>query len=265
MRLKRKDHKGQNGKVLVVGGSEEYVGAPALAGLAALKTGVDVVTICAPEKVAWVINSYSPDLIVKKFIGREFDVTHCREIINISKKYDVVLLGPGLGINKDFVLKLLRNIKKPFVIDADALKVININIVENSILTPHAKEFEILYTNTLKGVNYSPEDQAANIKNIKKAIGSNVILLKGKIDTIFSRKKEHQNKTGNPGMTVGGTGDVLAGLCAGFLAQSGDLFDSAKEAAFVNGKTGDFMLKQRGYGYTASDIVSELHRFIKIY
>ncbi|MBN1502014.1 NAD(P)H-hydrate dehydratase [Candidatus Woesearchaeota archaeon] len=263
MKIKRKQKKRENGTVLVVGGCPDYVGAPALAGMAALRTGVDIVTVCAPEKVAWAINCCAPDLITKKFLGNEFDLTHCREIINMSQNYDVVLIGNGLGIKKDFVLKLLRYIKKPLVLDADALKVINLSAVTNSILTPHLKEFEILFTNSVKKKKFYEEDLDTNIKNFKPVTGDNVILLKGKEDHIFTKHRMHINKTGNDGMTVGGTGDILAGLCAGFLAQTKNLFESAKHAAYVNGRTGDHLLKQRGYSFIASDMINEMWRFIK--
>lgn len=261
--MKRKEYKGQNGRVLVVGGSEDYVGAPAFVGMAALRTGVDIVTICAPEKVAWAINTYTPDLITKKFLGNELNITHCKEIIALSEKHDVVVLGNGLGINKDFVLKLVREIKKPFVLDADALKVISLEYVSNSILTPHKKEFEILYSNTEKKVPFDEIDMEVNIKTMQKYISTNVILLKGPTDIIFSKHRRHLNKTGHNSMTIGGTGDILAGLCAGFLAQTGDLFESAVKAAFVNGKAGEYMFKNMGYGYTAYDMVQELWRFTK--
>lgn len=263
MKLLRKQKKGENGKVLIVGGSPDYVGAPALAGMAALRTGVDIVTICAPEKVAWTINTYSPDLITKKFLGEEFDVTHCKEIISLSEGFDVVLLGNGLGLKKEFVMKLLRHIKKPFVLDADALKVINISVVNKAILTPHSKEFEILYANSLLKKKFYEEHIEDNLKQIKASLGNNVILLKGKEDIIFSKTREHRNRTGNPGMTVGGTGDILAGLCAGYLAQTHKLFESAVQSAYVNGRTGDFLLKQKGYSFTASDMIHELWRFVK--
>ncbi len=263
MKIKRKNFKGQNGKVLVVGGSRDYVGAPALAAIAALRTGIDVVAVCSPEKVAWAINSFSPDLITKKFIGEELGMAHTREIISMSEKFDVVLLGPGLGIKKEFVMKLIRDIKKPFVIDADALKVINIEIVSNSILTPHAKEFEILYNNSLIKEPFDELDQNKNIKRIQEKLGNNVVLLKGQNDTIFSKHRKHVNKTGHNSMTLAGSGDVLAGICAGFLAMSGKLFESAKHAAYVSGKLGEYMFKQRGYGYTAYDMANELWRIIK--
>ncbi len=107
MKVHRKPKKGQNGRVLVVGGSKEYTGAPVVGGskeytgapafvaMAALRTGVDLVTVCAPEKVAWTINTYSPDIITKKFLGDELNLTHCKEIISMSEKFDIIVLGNG--------------------------------------------------------------------------------------------------------------------------------------------------------------------------
>ncbi len=263
MRIKRKEYKGQNGKVLVVGGSKDYAGAPFFSAMAALRTGADIVTLCAPEKVSWAVNSLSPDIITKKFLGDELNLTHAKEIISMSEKYDVVLIGPGLGQKKDFVLKLLREIKKPFVLDADAVKVISLESVSNAILTPHIKEFQILYNNTIQKPVYDELEFEANIKAIKQKISDNIILLKGKEDIIFSKHRRFVNKTGHNSMTKGGTGDILAGICAGFLAQSGNAFDSAKEAAYTNGKLGEYMFKQRGYGYTAYDMANEVWRYTK--
>ncbi len=176
MKIVRKDHKGENGRVLVVGGSQNYVGAPALVAMAAERTGVDIVTVCAPEKVAWTINSYSPSLITRKFSGDELHTTDCKEIIELSESHDVVVLGNGLGLKKEFVLKLLRDIKKPFVLDADGLKVISLDAVSNSVLTPHKKEFEILYNNTEKKIPFNEQEMELNIKTMQRYIGDNVIL-----------------------------------------------------------------------------------------
>lgn len=263
MRIIRKPTKGRNGKVLVIGGSKDYVGAPAFVAMAALRTGVDLVTICAPEKVAWSINQFTPDIITKKFLGDELSLTHCKEIIALSNDFDVVALGNGLGKKKDFVLKLLREIKKPFVIDADAIKVISLDVVSRSIITPHHKEFELLFTNTIKKPPFDELDMEENISAIQRYLGNNVILLKGAKDIIFTRHRRHTNKSGHNSMTVGGTGDILAGICAGYLALSGNLYGSAKQAAQVNGKLGEYMYKQRGYGVTAYDMVQELWRFTK--
>jgi NAD(P)H-hydrate epimerase len=263
MKIKRKDYKGQNGKVLVIGGSRDYIGAPAFAAMAALRTGVDIVTVCAPEKVAWVINQYTPDLITKKFLGEELNLTHAKEIITLSEAYDVIVLGNGLGQNKDFVLKLVREIKKPFVIDADAIKVLNLELVSNSIITPHKKEFEMLYNNTVKKPVFDEKNTDANIKAIQPMMNDNVILLKGPVDIIFSKDKKQLSKSGDNSMTKGGTGDILAGICAGYLAQTKNLFESTMHSAFLNGKLGEYMHKWKGYGYTAHEMIGELWRFTK--
>ncbi|MFH0875503.1 MAG: NAD(P)H-hydrate dehydratase [archaeon] len=262
MKLIRKNKKGENGKVLIVGGSEDYTGALILAGIAAYRTGVDIVTIAAPEKVAWAINSYSPDIITKKLLGKELDITHSKEIIDLSLSFDAVLIGNGLGIKKDFVNKLVRSINLPKVIDADAIKVTNISLIKNSIITPHIKEFEFLFQNSIQKKEFLP-DINQNIKEMQKVMNDNVVLLKGIEDIVFSSNIIHKNKTGHNSMTVGGTGDILAGLCAGFLAQSKDLIESAKFAAFVNGRAGESMFKQKGYSYMASDMLNELGRFTR--
>lgn len=246
-------HKGDAGKVLIIGGSKDYVGAPLLAALAvaALRTGTDWVTVAAPEKVAWAINAYAPDIITKKISGDYFSAMHVKEILILSEQFDVILLGPGIGMQatpfvKQYVRKIQR-IKKPLVIDADALKVLKIQDVKNALFTPHKKEFELL----LKNSKFTQ-------KNFQKKLGSNVVLVKGHLDEIFSQDKVKLNRTGNPGMTVGGTGDVLAGLCAGFAAQSGDIFTSACAAAFVNGMCGDECFKELGYGLIASDLLQKV-------
>ena len=146
---KRGNRKGDNGRVLVIGGSREYVGAVVLAGLAALRSGVDWVTIAAPEKVAWAINVLSVDLVVKKLKGEYLEKKNVIELLKEEKKYDLVLLGNGVTLKaKDFVKNFVKKSKKPLVIDADALKVISLADINNSILTPHPREFEILLRNS---------------------------------------------------------------------------------------------------------------------
>jgi NAD(P)H-hydrate epimerase len=244
---KRKPKKGQNGKVLIIGGSREYVGAVALAGLAALRSGIDWVTVAAPEKVGWAINALSPDLVVKKY--KAFTV---KEILKEEKKYDIVLIGNGIGMKvSSFVKKYLKESKKPLVIDADAIKVASLDLVNNAIFTPHKKEFELLMRNS----------KIKNKLQLKKKIKNNEILLKGKTDKIITKTKTFYNKTGNAGMTKAGTGDVLAGLAAGFYAQTKNNVKAAKLAAHYNGLIGDILLKKhKGYTYLASDMVEEIKR-----
>ena len=276
-RRKKGSHKGDNGLVLAVGGSEDFAGAIALAGLAALRSGCDLVKIIAPEKVAWAINSYSPDLITMKLKCNHFKLNHYDVIKKSMENFDVLLVGNGTGLHpqtKKFCKKAIKEIKKLKVIDADAIKSISIGDCENSIITPHSKELEYFLTNSKisKSIINKISNEGNLIKKsylIKKTTQkfldkNNIILLKGKIDVIISKNKIFFNKTGNAGMTKGGTGDVLAGLCAGFLAQSKDLVQSAVNAAYFNGLIGDILLKKKkGFTYLASDMVGEIKR-IKI-
>jgi len=268
--------KGDNGRVLVIGGSKDYVGAVALAGLAALRSGCDWVTIAAPEKVAWAINTLSPDLVTIKLNGDYFSLKHSKEILKLIKKHDTILIGNGIGLKtetKSFVKNIINN-KKLKVIDADAIKSLSINDLQNSIITPHNKELEIFLQNSK--INNPIIKKIIKEKSIikkshliKKTLKNfleknNIILLKGQIDTIISKNKIKYNKTGNSGMAKAGTGDVLAGICAGFLAQNKNLFQSAINAAYFNGLIGDILLKKKkGFTYLASDMVGEIERIIR--
>jgi NAD(P)H-hydrate epimerase len=248
--------KGDSGRVLIVGGSQDYVGALALAGLAALRTGVDWVTVAAPEKVAWAVNSLSPDLVTKKFKGTHFTARHVEKALKISQGFDAILIGNGIGMkSKGFCQDFIKRAKRPLVLDADAIK--SVKNVENCLLTPHAKEFELYSGKKLTGT------LKKDIKIVQSAAGSNVILLKGHIDIIASKDKHYLNKTGNPGMTVAGTGDVLAGLCVGFAALGMDYINAARCATYINGKVGDLLAKKKGYALIASDIVADMHKVLK--
>src|SRR3989338_11301890 len=143
-------HKGDSGKVLVIGGSSVYVGAPALAGLACLRAGCDWVTIAAPEKVAWAINTLSPDLITHKLKGKALSSSHIHELSSMLPFYDSLILGNGMGISasKKRLVRYLSSLPHPKVIDADALKMVRFQDCRNAILTPHAGELAILIKNS---------------------------------------------------------------------------------------------------------------------
>jgi len=273
MERKKNAHKGENGYLLIIGGSEDFVGAPALAGLSALRAGCDLVTIAAPEKVAWTINRLSPDLITKKFAGKYFTLKHAKELLKLSERFDTVLIGDGLSRKADrCCLYFIKKSIKPKVIDADALKPLSFKDPHNSILTPHRKELEYMLINSKKEF-LLPKLKTANPKetadilqgNLKYFLqNNNVLLVKGPTDIIISRNKIALNKTGNPGMAKAGTGDVLAGLAAGFLAKTKDLFKSAVAASYINGYVGDIILKKKkGYSFIASDIVEDLGKISK--
>lgn len=252
---KATSRKGENGKVLIIGGSIDYVGAPALAGIAALRAGADLVTIATAEKAAWAINELCPDLITKKLKGDYLTLKNFDEIKELIENADVLLIGPGIGKRKEtneLVIKLLK-ITKNKVVDADAINSVNLKEITNAIITPHHGEFNALLKN----------NKNLNEANLQKNLNSNIILLKGPIDKIISKDKIKYNRTGNEGMTKGGTGDVLAGLAAGLIAQGNSLFDSAYIAAYINGRAGDILKSRMGYGFLSSDLARELPEAIK--
>jgi len=252
---KKDSHKGQNGEVLVIGGNEDYVGAVALAALSALRTGIDWITVAAPAKAAWSINALAPDLVTKKMPGKYLTLKNYNALMKLVDLHDVVLIGNGMGRKKETVAlirKLIKNIKIPMVLDSDALKCISLDEVNNSILCPHKKEYELL----MKHTKITTDD-------LKKHIRNNVIIEKRPIDRIISSKRTLLNKTGNEGMTTGGTGDVLAGFAAGFLAQGLSLEQSAINAAYINGTIGDALKKRKGYSFIASDIISDYDKVVK--
>ncbi len=265
-------HKGDYGRLVVVGGGLRYVGAPALVGLAALRSGVDLAIIAAPEKVAWTVNSFSPDLITIKLPCRDLEPAALSELRNELKSATAVVVGSGLGTlakTRDAVLGLARMLKDeypglPTLFDADGLKALasERGLPQGMpwVMTPHAREFELL-----TGVDL-PSDikgRAQQVRVASKELGCTV-LLKAWVDVIASPAgKVKLNYTGNSGMTVGGTGDVLAGVVGAFLSQGVEPFKAAVAGAWACGHAGDLCYKERGYELLASDLIEKLPAVFK--
>lgn len=253
-------HKGVFGRLLVIGGNAVFSGAPALAGLAALRTGVDVVTIAAPEKTARAISSMSPALITLKMKGKHLNIRNLSLIEKQLNSATAVVLGPGLGLHNDTketveeIIKLIEKTKTPLLLDADGLKIfaefkrkINVPLV----LTPHIKEYEILTGNLLPSKS---NEKIKNVQSEARKLGA-TILLKSPVDIISNEEQFKYNFTGNPGMTVGGTGDVLSGIVGGFLAMGVNSFNAAVAGAFINGAAGDFVAVEKGYHMLPTDVI----------
>ena len=265
-RRHREAHKGDFGRVLVVGGSESYHGAPVLSALAALRSGADLVYLLVPEANFDVTRAFSPDLIVRKYPGGHLSPEALPEARELLEKTDCMLIGPGLGLEEDTVLavaELLRCSPVPCVVDADALKALCGKLPVGGVelvLTPHAGEFQLLAG---ESPGRTLEDRAEAAKRWSRHLGG-VLLLKGSVDVIASPEGEARfNETGNPGMTAGGTGDVLAGVVAGFVAQGIEPFHAACCAAFVNGYAGDMLLEEKGYFFTALELAETIPLAIK--
>jgi NAD(P)H-hydrate epimerase len=274
LRLNSRDsnaHKGANGRLLIVGGSKEYTGAPALAGLAAISAGADLVTIICPDSAAIPIKSYSPDLIVKNLPGDYINSEMMETILELSKKVDCVLVGCGAGdkeetkIALNVLAKKLGELKKPLVMDADALKLVDKELVKNQdnlIITPHMGEFKAFFQEESPIILFDIKEKISAFQSISQQING-TILLKGKLDMIFNGKKFRLNKTGSPGMTVGGTGDCLAGLVAALYSQDHSAWDSACLGAFINGRAGELAQNKWGNNFTASKMIEFLSEAMK--
>jgi len=253
-------HKGDFGRLLVVGGSETFSGAPALVALAALRTGVDLAYVAAPSKTAHDIAAMTPDLITIKLDGDHLNMGNIPALKTLMEKADAVVIGPGLGLHvetKDAVKALVEVVEgagKPLLLDADGLKAFaefKRRLKVPAVLTPHAGEYTVL---TGKGLPESLKEKALEVQRTAAELGA-VLLLKGAIDIIANEKRFKLNFTGNPGMTVGGTGDVLSGIVGAFLAQGSDPFEAAVAGAFINGAAGDFVFEEKGYHMMASDLL----------
>ncbi|MDO5814469.1 MAG: NAD(P)H-hydrate dehydratase [Methanobrevibacter sp.] len=278
LRLKSRDeksHKGNNGRLLIVGGSKDYSGAPAISGMAAIGGGCDLVYVAAPEKAAEAIKSTSPDLIVKSLEGDKLSLSHSAEILDIVRDVDCILIGPGAGIDEEtskLFNVLVTKIKKPIVLDADALKQVELKLIKNRddiILTPHIFEFKSFFSvgNDLKldidSYDFKKVDEnITEFQKISRQIKGTVIV-KGQYDLILSKNRFRINKSGNSGMTVGGTGDALSGICAALLGQKLNPFDSACLGVFINGLAGERAFDVKGNGFSATDLVSYIGSVIK--
>ncbi len=253
--------KGDNGKVLIVGGSYIYHGAPALSSLAALRSGSDLVYTCVPKINASSTRSISPDLIVIPMADSKLTRGTVNKMLGqVPVDIDSTAIGMGLAIQDVEAIKLLvksllnRNVRVS--LDASSLIKEILPIIEgqNVIVTPHSGEFKRLFGESIEN---DPISRLSTCEKFAKK-HSLTILLKGQEDIITNGELSYTNSTNSPCMTVGGTGDVLSGLVSGFLSRNKNLVEAACTATFVNGSTGELLQKEIGNHILASDLISKL-------
>jgi NAD(P)H-hydrate epimerase len=260
--------KGDFGRILVVGGSDVYSGAPALAGLAALRTGADLVSILVPEPVVSAIRSYSPNLMVTSLGTQVLLPETVETVIELAARNDVVALGPGLGLEqqtKIAVTSIVEHLVKaevPLVLDADGLKALASSELklnpDLTVLTPHWGELSILMDSDL-GDSTSLENRVNQAIACAKKFNS-VILLKGSVDVVAEPNGRIKlNRTGVPAMTVGGTGDVLTGIVGALLSVDEPAFRAAAAGAFISGTAGEMAFDERGDHIVATDCIENIH------
>ena len=258
----KSSRKGDNGKVLVVGGSYVYHGAPVLSSLAALRIGTDLVYTAIPKNNVQATRAISPDLIVIPLADSKLTRGSVNKLLGqIPKDLDSATIGMGLAIQDIEALKILvksllnRDVR--LSLDASALVKSILPLIKgkNVVVTPHSGEFYRLFGEEL------PSEKKNHVKFIEKVAKkySVTILLKGQTDIISDGKRTFQNsKTESSAMTVGGTGDVLSGIISGLLARNRNSLESAAIAAYLNGLCGKYVQKEIGIHMVASDLINAL-------
>jgi ADP-dependent NAD(P)H-hydrate dehydratase len=272
-RRSRETSKHDYGRVVVVGGAAGMAGAPALAAMAALRSGAGLVEALVPEHVAAIAAGFDPCVMTRGLPGRiddTFATAALEEIEARSSRADAVAVGPGLGRSDavvQIVTHLWRDLPQPAVFDADALWVLAhidrgtlASHAGPRILTPHAGEMLRLLgadpASAQAGDRAMLEREAAGLAGAIDA----VIVLKGPATLIVDPARQAHNETGNPGMATAGTGDVLTGITAALLAQRLPPFDAARLAVWVHGRAGDLAAEALGViSMTARDLLDRLH------
>ena len=269
-------HKGTFGKTLIIGGSKFYSGAPYLSAMAAARSGVGLVTLAVTSSVQQSVSSLSPIPTYLPLSDFSKDSNHGQNIKMIMDKissFKSILIGPGFGMGletQNFLQQFLRegNDLPPTILDADAINMLNkndnktwwSNLPSETILTPHLAEFSRLTNLSIEKINTDKINIASNIARKSKT----TVILKGSNTIVAMPKGEiFISPFANPSLATAGTGDVLAGIIAGFLAQGLSSQTATILAVFVHGQSGEYVNCQYGdQGGLASDILEYIPKVI---
>lgn len=260
-------HKGKFGKILLLCGSRGYTGAAALSARGALRSGAGLVFLGVPESIYAIeaVKLDEPVVFPLPDCGGTLCADAVPEIVQRLPKLDAVLIGPGLGQGEGtlaVVKAVLEHFHGPVVVDADGINNLSRHkdILRGreypTILTPHDGEFARL------GGVIGP-DRRASAEALARELGA-IVLLKGHRSVITDGARTYVNHTGNPGMAVGGSGDVLAGIIVSLLGQGLAPLEAAACGAWLHGAAGDLCAADIGqYGMLPGDLVEALPRLLK--
>lgn len=253
--------KGRNGRVLVVGGGRIYHGAPALAAMAALRSGADLAYAAVPNIMADAVRAASCDLIVIPMADQKLTRGAASQLAGaMPKGMDSAAVGMGLSVTDGLgvLLGRLVDMDVRVVLDAGALLPHALEHIgdKNCILTPHAGEFRRLF-----GSEPPPDTESrAEMVSAKAVECGATILLKGPADIISDGRRTYVNTGEVPAMTAGGTGDILSGIAAGILARNRSGVEAAAAAAYINKRAGALAQRDVGYHMVASDLIPLIPR-----
>lgn len=270
LRIPQRDenaHKGDFGKLLLICGSRGFTGAAAMAAKGALRAGAGLVFLAVPESIYEIEAVKLDEPIVLPVPDEKGMIAVCAEdqLVELMKNKDAVLIGPGLGQSEGTlhgVKTVLTRFDGPVVLDADGINVManHKDIVRGrmgpTIVTPHAGEFRRL--------GGDPDgDRVSAAGELAAELGA-VVLLKGHHTVITDGKRCYVNPTGNPGMAVGGSGDVLSGIIAALLGQGLPPLEAAACGAWLHGAAGDICAEEIGQcGMLPTDMLRVLPRLMK--
>jgi len=260
--------KGDNGIVLVVGGNRIYHGAPILASIAALRSGTDLVYTAIPSINVEATRSFSPNLIVLPLVDEKLTMGSASRLIKtLPKKIDSATIGMGMSIAKKEALmslieKLLKNGTK-LVLDASALMPEILPKIKETgcIITPHGGEYMRIFKTELKNHHSNENEQIVDVSKNANKYGITIIL-KGWKNIISNGELTTVIERSTPAMTVGGTGDVLAGLVAGFFSKMNS-FEAAYTAVYFNGLAAIMAYQKVGLHMVATDLLDNLPQVMK--
>src|SRR6476469_833946 len=254
--------KGDNGIVLVIGGSSLYHGAPLLASLSALRAGADLVYTAVPKVIINAIRSYSPNIIALPMTDNSLTIGSANRLTkNLPKKPNAATIGRGMTVSKAEALNsLVKNLKENgtrLVLDASALipKVITEITESDTIITPHAGEFKRIFN---EEVGISEGDIISSVTRMASR-HKITIILKGWLNVIADPSgKVATIRRSTPAMTVGGTGDVLAGLVAALYSKINSAFDASALGIYFNGLAARLAFERVGLHMVATDLIENL-------
>jgi len=260
-------HKGDFGRVLLLCGSKGYTGAAALAAMGALRSGSGLVYLGVPECIYMIEAIKLNEAIVFPLPDRDgmLSSSAIGNLHPLLETMNAVLIGPGLGRSEEtfaVVRYVLQNFNGPVVVDADGINVLcgHMDILRDrtspTVLTPHVGEFQRFTGRLVK----DPVSDAVKLADHSGA----VVVLKGHETVITDAHRVIVNHTGNPGMAVGGSGDVLAGIIVSLIGQGIPVLDAAAAGVWLHGAAGDICAAEIGeYGLLPSDMLQVLPRLMK--
>ncbi|MDD2679755.1 MAG: NAD(P)H-hydrate dehydratase [Candidatus Omnitrophica bacterium] len=271
LRRRVKSNKSDFGHIFILAGSRIYSGAAVLCASGALRSGAGLVTLGIPESLALPLIKIKPKEVMLLPLAETTNGFLSSQAYNkikaFSKKIDILVIGPGLSRDSStqaLARKIIRNIARPMVIDADGLNALagHLQYLKNNmVLTPHSGEMARLLGSSVQKIERDRKTITGKFARRYKV----TLVLKGHHTLVRDKKgKLYINKTGNPGMATAGSGDVLTGMIAAFLGQGLDSFSAARFAVYLHGLAGDLAAREKTQiSLIASDIIAKIPEAIK--